>query len=69
MERNFNRWLSQYKASQVGEDESEMPELIKWLECRIPQQQAFTLLHGDYRYNSMQRTQQIIIYILTLPLE
>jgi len=52
-ERQFNRWTSQYRASET-ETVADMDRLIGWLEQRMPADDGIvSLVHGDYRLDNM----------------
>ena len=52
VERQVRRWTQQYRASQTSEIES-MNRLIDWLSASVPEDDATTLVHGDYRLDNM----------------
>ena len=49
VERNFNRWAKQYKASQTKEIPS-MDRLMEWIPQHLPPNEKVTVVHGDFRY-------------------
>ena len=49
MKRNFGRWAKQYEASKTSDIPS-MDRLLQWLPERIPQEEACTVVHGDFRH-------------------
>ena len=49
IERQVEKWSSQYEASKIHEIES-MPKLIKWLKENAPESGPTTVVHGDFRY-------------------
>ena len=52
-ERQFNRWSSQYKASEMTVI-PEMDRLIDWLGDNIPEDDGkVSLVHGDYRLDNL----------------
>ncbi len=52
-ERQYGRWSSQYRASELQRIEP-MEELIAWLDGNIPDDDGrVTLVHGDYRLDNM----------------
>ncbi len=46
--RQVKRWSTQYEASKT-DDVPEMDKLIRWLADRMPETEATTIVHGDYR--------------------
>ena len=50
--RQIARWSKQYKLSET-EHIAEMEQLIEWLPQTIPDQQASSVVHGDYRLDNM----------------
>jgi aminoglycoside phosphotransferase (APT) family kinase protein len=52
-QRQFDRWSSQYKASELTQI-TQMDELIKWLGENIPADDGkVSLVHGDYRLDNL----------------
>lgn len=52
-ERQFSRWLKQYRASQTGQFDT-IELLIKWLEDHLPEDDSSqSLVHGDYRLDNI----------------
>ncbi|QYK12012.1 phosphotransferase family protein [Shewanella rhizosphaerae] len=52
-QRQFDRWSSQYRASQTGHIES-MEALMTWLGSNIPEDDGrVSLVHGDYRLDNL----------------
>ena len=52
-QRQFDRWSSQYKASELTQI-TQMDELIKWLGENIPEDDGkVSLVHGDYRLDNL----------------
>ncbi|TVP11890.1 phosphotransferase family protein [Shewanella sp. KCT] len=52
-QRQFDRWSSQYRASQTGHIEA-MEALMTWLGSNIPQDDGrVSLVHGDYRLDNL----------------
>ena len=52
-ERQYGRWSSQYRASELQRIEP-MEQLIAWLDGNIPADDGrVTLVHGDYRLDNM----------------
>jgi aminoglycoside phosphotransferase (APT) family kinase protein len=52
-ERQFNRWSSQYRASEMTVI-PEMDQLIDWLSDNIPEDDGkVSLVHGDYRLDNL----------------
>jgi len=64
-ERQFNRWSSQYQASEMTVI-PEMDRLIDWLGDNIPEDDGkVSLVHGDYRLDNLMFSkddQQIVAY-------
>jgi aminoglycoside phosphotransferase (APT) family kinase protein len=62
-QRQFDRWSSQYRASEIGVI-AEMDQLINWLGENIPIDDGkISLVHGDYRLDNLMYSkddQQII---------
>ncbi|MEM7434842.1 MAG: phosphotransferase [Myxococcota bacterium] len=52
VERQVKRWTKQYLASQTAEVDA-MNRLIEWLSANLPEDDATTLVHGDYRLDNM----------------
>ena len=52
MARQVDRWTRQYEASKTDTIES-MESLIRWLSANIPDDDATTIVHGDYRLENM----------------
>ncbi len=50
--RQVKRWSTQYEASKT-EDVPEMEKLIRWLSDRMPEREATTIVHGDYRMENV----------------
>ncbi len=50
--RQVKRWTKQYLASQTSDIEP-MNTLIEWLPENIPEDDATTLVHGDYRLDNL----------------
>lgn len=56
-ERQFGRWSSQYKASEL-QPITEMDQLIEWLEANLPPDDGkVSLTHGDYRLDNVMFSQ------------
>lgn len=56
-ERQFGRWSSQYKASEL-QPIPEMDKLIEWLEANLPADDGkVSLTHGDYRLDNVMFSQ------------
>ncbi|WP_439133400.1 phosphotransferase family protein [Pseudomaricurvus sp.] len=56
-ERQFGRWSSQYKASEL-QPIPEMDQLIEWLEANLPADDGkVSLTHGDYRLDNVMFSQ------------
>ncbi len=52
-QRQFDRWSSQYRASQTGHIEA-MEALMTWLGSNIPEDDGrVSLVHGDYRLDNL----------------
>ncbi len=52
-ERQFNRWCSQYRASEMRKIEA-METLMSWLGENLPEEDGrVSLVHGDYRLDNM----------------
>ena len=51
-QRQLSRWTKQYRASQT-EDILSMEALISWLPANVPDSDAVTLVHGDYRVGNL----------------
>ena len=52
IERQINRWIKQYRASETERIES-MENLIEWLPLNIPSGDETTIVHGDYRMDNV----------------
>ncbi|XP_052713124.1 acyl-CoA dehydrogenase family member 10-like isoform X2 [Crassostrea angulata] len=52
LKRNLNRWTKQYEASKTEEIEA-MNKLIDWLNKHIPEKEAVTIAHGDFRLDNL----------------
>ena len=52
IERQINRWIKQYRASETERIES-MENLIEWLPLNIPSSDETTIVHGDYRMDNV----------------
>ena len=52
IERQINRWIKQYRASETERIEA-MENLIEWLPKNIPQGDETTIVHGDYRMDNV----------------
>ena len=50
--RQIARWSKQYEASRV-EDISSMEHLMRWLPEHVPQDEAATIVHGDFRLGNL----------------
>ena len=50
--RQVKRWTKQYLASQTT-DVEQMKTLIDWMPVNIPDDEATTLVHGDYRLDNL----------------
>ncbi len=50
--RQVNRWTKQYVASQTS-DIAQMNQLMEWLPANIPDDEATSLVHGDYRLDNL----------------
>lgn len=50
--RQISRWSKQYVASE-SESISEMNKLMDWLPGNIPEDDAVSIVHGDYRLDNM----------------
>jgi len=50
--RQINRWSQQYRASETDPIE-EMDRLIEWLPQNIPEDDASTIVHGDFTIRNM----------------
>ncbi|MBU3069998.1 phosphotransferase family protein [Aestuariicella sp. G3-2] len=56
-ERQFGRWSSQYKASEL-QPIAEMDQLIEWLDANLPADDGkVSLTHGDYRLDNVMFSQ------------
>ena len=51
-QRQIDRWSRQYKASETEKIEA-MDRLIEWLPGNIPEGDATSIVHGDYRIDNM----------------
>jgi len=51
-ERQIGRWSKQYKASQT-DPIPEMDKLIAWLPGAIPDDDATSIVHGDFRFDNV----------------
>ena len=52
IERQINRWIKQYRASESERIEA-MENLIEWLPKNIPHGDETTIVHGDYRMDNV----------------
>ncbi len=52
IERQINRWIKQYRASETEHIEA-MEKLIEWLPDNIPPGEETTIVHGDYRLDNV----------------
>jgi aminoglycoside phosphotransferase (APT) family kinase protein len=52
VERQVKRWTKQYVASQTA-DVAAMNTLMDWLASNIPDDEATSLVHGDYRLDNL----------------
>lgn len=52
VERQIKRWSKQYRASEIDTIEA-MDRLIEWLPQHIPEGDAVSIVHGDYRLDNM----------------
>lgn len=50
-ERQISRWSKQYKGAET-ETIEEMDMLIEWLPTAIPQNDAVSIVHGDFRFDN-----------------
>jgi len=50
--RQVKRWTKQYVASQTA-DVAPMNTLMEWLPANIPDEEATSLVHGDYRLDNL----------------
>ncbi|XP_055963190.1 acyl-CoA dehydrogenase family member 10 isoform X2 [Sorex fumeus] len=50
--RQVQTWIKQYRAAETGPIPA-MERLIEWLPCHLPQQQATTVVHGDFRLDNL----------------
>lgn len=50
--RQINRWTKQYKASET-EFIQEFENLIEWLPAHLPESDATTVIHGDFRLDNV----------------
>ncbi|MAW81832.1 MAG: phosphotransferase family protein [Parvularcula sp.] len=50
-ERQIGRWSKQYEAAETSTIE-EMNNLMKWLPTAIPDDDATSIVHGDYRFDN-----------------
>jgi aminoglycoside phosphotransferase (APT) family kinase protein len=51
-ERQINRWITQYRGAQT-EDIPAMERLIEYLPTNVPDDNATTIVHGDYRLGNV----------------
>jgi aminoglycoside phosphotransferase (APT) family kinase protein len=51
-ERQSSRWIRQYRASETERIEA-MERLIEWLPGHLPEDDATSLVHGDYRIDNL----------------
>ena len=52
IERQINRWIKQYRASETEHIEA-MENLIEWLPKNIPAGDETSIVHGDYRMDNV----------------
>ena len=52
VQRNFERWLKQYRASQTEEIE-DMEWLIGWLPDHLPKDERVAVIHGDMKIGNL----------------
>ncbi|MGY0195739.1 phosphotransferase family protein [Leptothrix sp. BB-4] len=50
--RQIERWTRQYRASETGRHEP-MEQLIDWLQAHRPDDEAVSLVHGDFRIDNL----------------
>lgn len=50
-ERQISRWSKQYKAAETDKIEA-MDNLIEWLPTAIPDDDATSIVHGDFRFDN-----------------
>lgn len=50
--RQIARWKKQWQLSRV-QDTGDMAKLAAWLEAHVPESEATTLVHGDYRIGNL----------------
>lgn len=64
-ERQISRWSKQYKGAET-ETIEEMDMLIEWLPTAIPQDDAVSIVHGDYRFDNaiIHPTESKVIAVL-----
>lgn len=51
-ERQISRWSKQYKAAETDKIEA-MDKLIAWLPTAIPDDDATSIVHGDFRFDNV----------------
>ncbi len=51
-ERQIGRWSKQYKAGETSKID-EMDRLISWLPSAIPNDEASSIVHGDFRFDNV----------------
>lgn len=51
-ERQIGRWTKQYRGAQTGAVD-EMDRLIAWLPTAIPDDDAVSVVHGDFRFDNV----------------
>lgn len=64
-ERQIGRWSKQYKGAETEAIE-DMDMLIEWLPTAIPQDNAVSIVHGDYRFDNaiMHPTEPKVLAVL-----
>jgi aminoglycoside phosphotransferase (APT) family kinase protein len=68
-QRQIDRWTKQYKASELASI-TEMDELIRWLECHVPDDDGkLALVHGDFKLDNLMFSKDNQHVIATLDWE
>ena len=64
-DRQIGRWSKQYKAAETATI-PEMDHLIRWLPTAVPQDDAMSIVHGDFRFDNviMHPTEAKVIAVL-----
>ena len=53
LHRQIDRWSRQYKEDSLAGPTADMDFLVDWLPAHAPDDEAFSIVHGDYRIDNM----------------